>query len=57
MPNSSFRDSSGELVREGRRKLSDRRLSGIQAEWLEIIVERGRVGAPFSTQRNLQAGE
>lgn len=35
-----FRDSDGELVREDRRKLPDRRLAGIEVEWLEMIAAR-----------------
>ena len=31
-----FRDSNGDLVRQDRRKLPDRRLDGIEVEWLEM---------------------
>lgn len=36
-----FRDSDGELVREDRRKLPDRRLAGIEAELLEMAATTG----------------
>jgi hypothetical protein len=37
-----IQDSNGELVREDRRVLPDRRPEGIQAEWDEIIHDADR---------------
>ena len=36
-----FRDSSGVLIPEDRRVQPERRLSGIEVEWLEMIHEGG----------------
>ena len=33
-----FRDGSGTVIREDRRKLPDRRLNNIQAEWVNEIL-------------------
>ena len=52
--NFPFRDSSGELVREDRRRLADRRLSGIEVEWLEMVHESGHEPAPALTLWNPQ---
>ena len=37
-----LRDSNDELVRADRRTSPERRLSGIEAEWLEMADEAGR---------------
>ena len=47
-----FRDTSGEPVREDRRRLPDRRLSGIELEWLEMAHESGREPVPVMTLWN-----
>lgn len=39
-----LKDSKGDLVREDRRVQADRRLSGIQAEWSEVIQDAGSSG-------------
>lgn len=44
-----FRDSGGELVSEDRRSLPDRRLSGIEVEWLEMAYESGH--EPYRPRR------
>ena len=44
-----LRDSSGELVREDRRRLPDRRLSGIEVEWLQMAHEAEREAVPVLT--------
>jgi hypothetical protein len=49
-----FRDSSGELVSADRRTQPDRRLSGIEVEWLEMVHESGREPAPALTLWNPQ---
>ena len=36
-----FRDSDGNLVRQDRRTLPDRRLDGIEVEWLEMREAAG----------------
>jgi hypothetical protein len=51
-----FRDSSGELVRVDRRTQPDRRLSGIEVEWLEMAHESGREPAPALGLWNPQEG-
>ena len=51
-----FRDSSGELVSADRRTQPDRRLSGIEVEWLEMAHESGREPAPALTLWNPQEG-
>jgi hypothetical protein len=40
-PRYPFRDSDGNLVRQDRRKLPDRRLDGIEVEWLEMREAAG----------------
>jgi len=51
-----FRDSSGELVSADRRTQPDRRLSGIEVEWLEMAHESGREAVPAVTLWKLQEG-
>jgi hypothetical protein len=51
-----LRDASGELVRADRRRQPDRRLSGIEAEWLEMAQESGRDPAPVLTLWGPQEG-
>ena len=36
-----FRDSAGNLVRQDRRTLPDRRLDGIEVEWLDMRESAG----------------
>jgi hypothetical protein len=38
MPRAPFKDSHGMTIRERRRKIFDRRIHNIQAEWIEEIV-------------------
>ena len=38
MPKIPFKDSNGVTVRECRRKIPDRRVGNIQAEWIDEIV-------------------
>jgi len=38
LPRVPFKDSNGVIVRESRRQIPDRRLDGIQAEWIDEIV-------------------
>jgi hypothetical protein len=40
-PRFPMRDPSNTLVRHDRRTRPDRRLSGIEVEWLEIVQDRG----------------
>ena len=47
-----FRDSSGELVYENRRTQPDRRLSGIEVEWLELAYKSGHEPVPVLPLRN-----
>ena len=54
--NFPVRDSSGELVREDRHRLPDRRLSGIDVEWLETVRESGREPVPDMTLGSTQEG-
>jgi len=51
-----FCDSTGEVVRVDRRSLPDRRLSGIDVEWLETAHESGREPVPALTLWNPQEG-
>jgi hypothetical protein len=51
-----FRDSGGELVSEDRRCLPDRRLSGIEVEWLEMACESGHEPLPPETLWNRREG-
>jgi hypothetical protein len=51
-----LRDSSGELVSADRRTQPDRRLSGIEVEWLDMAHESGREPAPALTLWNPQEG-
>jgi hypothetical protein len=51
-----FRDSIGELVSADRRTQPDRRVSGIEVEWLEMAHESGREPAPALTLWNPQEG-
>jgi len=44
-----FRDSSGERVCEDRRRQPDRRLSAIEAEWLQMAHETERDPVPVLT--------
>jgi len=50
------RDSSGELVYENRRTQPDRRLSGIEVEWLDMAHESGREPVPALALWNPQEG-
>jgi len=38
MPAVPFRDSHGLTIREDRRKIPDRRLNNIQAEWVDELL-------------------
>jgi len=38
MPRVPFKDSSGAIIKECRRKIPDRRVSNIQSEWVDEIV-------------------
>jgi len=38
MPAVPFRDSSGTIINEDRRKTPDRRLNNIQAEWVNELL-------------------
>ena len=38
MPSFPFKDSKGVTIKECRRKIPDRRLNNIQAEWVEEIL-------------------
>jgi hypothetical protein len=38
MPRVPFNDSSGATVEECRRKIPDRRIDNIQAEWIDEVV-------------------
>ena len=40
MPRVPFKDSHGAAIKECRRKIIDRRIHSIQAEWVEQIVIR-----------------
>jgi len=43
MPRVPFKDSNGATIKECRRKIPDRRLNNIQAEWTdEIVINQGR---------------
>ena len=35
MPKVPFKDSNGSIIKQSRRKIPDRRLNNIQAEWLD----------------------
>jgi hypothetical protein len=45
-----LRSGSGELVGEDRRRRPERRLSGIEVEWLEMVRESGRESLPGLTE-------
>ena len=51
-----LRDTSGELVSGDRRTQPDRRLSGIEVEWLDMAHESGREPVPALTLWNPQEG-
>ena len=38
MPRVPFKDSHGATIKECRRKISDRRIGNIQAEWIDEVV-------------------
>ena len=40
MPNVPFKDSNGATIEECRRKIPDRRIDSLQAEWINEIVIR-----------------
>ena len=40
MPRVPFKDSNGTTIKECRRKIPDRRINNIQAEWINEVVIR-----------------
>jgi hypothetical protein len=52
-----FRDSSGERVCEDRRRQPDRRLSAIEAEWLQMAHEMERDPVPVVALREPLEGQ
>ena len=38
MPGVPFKDSNGATIKECRRKIPDRRIDNIQAEWIDEVV-------------------
>ena len=40
MPGIPFKDSNGATIKECRRKIPDRRINNIQAEWINEVVIR-----------------
>jgi len=40
MPRTPFKDSNGATIKECRRKIPDRRIDSLQAEWINEIVIR-----------------
>jgi hypothetical protein len=40
MPSIPFKDSNGATIKECRRKIPDRRINNIQAEWINEVVIR-----------------
>jgi hypothetical protein len=40
MPRVPFKDSHGATIKECRRKIPDRRIGNIQAEWIDEVVIR-----------------
>ena len=38
MPGVPFKDSNGAIIKDCRRKIPDRRINNLQAEWIDEIV-------------------